>query len=132
MKLTGLDCSICDRKNPRKIKIRMKDETNLFTIYLSRGVGVPGAYSVSKQQLISTDDVVIKSENGHQMTFEPIGMITFVGSVLNDNVSGGHYSAILKTKNGNYFLSNDNSAPIQKLKENISKNTIMQIYKRIK
>ena len=129
--ISDLECSVCDKRSPRTIRIRVRNNTKLFTVYLTRGIGDPGAYSVSYQQLKSTDDVVIMSENDHPITFTPIAMISFSGSVIDDASSSGHYTSILRSESGNFYSANDNMPPIKTRPENVIKTTIMQLYKRI-
>ena len=64
--------------------------------------------------------------------YEPIAVIQHQGSMTSDGEGEGHYICDVKWKDcKSWFRTNDNCIPISIMSENVTKNAVVIIYRRI-
>ena len=74
--------------------------------------------------------IIFRDNSGTQSFYEAIALIEHQGQMTSDGEGQGHYVCDIKTKNNHWYRTNDNNLPVAIKEENVTKNSLVVLYKK--
>jgi ubiquitin C-terminal hydrolase len=71
-----------------------------------------------------------RDNSGLECTFEAIALIEHQGQMTKDGEGQGHYICDVKTKENDWYRTNDNKSHIQIAQKYVSKKSVVVLYRK--
>ena len=109
-------------------KIKTINDRHFLVVLLRRVTQGQNGVELNMNKISATGDVEVVSKNGIYGTFSPIAVIEHSGEVILSGDTRGHYMCDLKTKDGQWYHTNDDCLPkkIDRLK--VSRKAAVVLY----
>ena len=121
----------CDQHQVRaaKHKTHLKSivDKSFIIVLLRRSIEGAGGIEINNDRITSTGDIEVMSMTGGVATFSPIAVIEHKG-IVSQGETSGHYTADIKTSEGDWFHTNDHQKPRKIDKRKVTKNAAVILY----
>ena len=75
--------------------------------------------------------MLFRDNLGIRSTFKSIAVISHHGQMTTDGEGQGHYTCDVRTKDGQWYKTNDNEVPVKITKRKLSKKCAVVLYSKI-
>ena len=99
-------------------------------VQLRRVIEVGGHHQINDNKVRATGDTEVTTSIGSISYFVPIAVIDHIGSIGLEGSTLGHYLCDVKSKEGDWFHTNDNLNPVKINRRKVTKKAAVVLYRK--